>query len=272
MPPDTTAQFSWIRCPQSGDRHLCHGVPFAPRQTQHPMYRAVDIVVPVYNEESCVDDFYARVAACGFASALIFVDNGSTDGTVSRLQRYPDVRIIRHAINLGYGASIRDGIAASTADCVVVIDADLEYPPEAIHEIVAGLAKHPVILTSRFLNGRPDGMPLLRRLGNRALSGIFNLLFRQQVTDLYTGMKGLRRDVLADLDLRQDGFEHVVELSAQLAIAGHRIHEIPVTYTPRSKGVSKMKHVPETLKYLWLVARYRVESLFVRRRLRRVAT
>jgi glycosyltransferase involved in cell wall biosynthesis len=203
---------------------------------------------------------------------LIFVDNASTDGTVRRLEQYPGVRIIRHATNLGYGASIRDGIAASEADFVIVIDADLEYPPEAIRTIVAALARHPVVLASRFLDGQPSGMPLIRRFGNQAISGIFNLLFRQHVTDLYTGMKGLRRDVLADLDLQQNGFEHVLELTAQLAIAGHQIHEIPVTYAPRVKGVSKMKHLPETLKYLWLVARYRLQSLFARRRLRRLVT
>ena len=71
-------------------------------------------------------------------------------------------------------------------------------------------------------------------------------------------MKGIRRDALRGLELEQNGFEHVLELSARLAMAGHRIHEIPVVYTPRSQGVSKMRHIPETLKYVWLVARYRL--------------
>jgi dolichol-phosphate mannosyltransferase len=224
------------------------------------MDHSVAIVVPVYNEEACVDDFYARVANAGYANSLIFVDNASTDGTVNRLRMLGDVRIIRHDRNLGYGASIRDGIAASRGD-VVIIDADLEYPPEAISELIDALKTHPVVLASRFLDGRPTGMPVIRRLGNRVISGIFNVLFRQQVTDLYTGMKALRREVISGLDLRQDGFEHVLELSAQVAVAGYRIHEIPVTYTPRAKGVSKMKHLPETLKYLWLVLHYRYQSL-----------
>jgi GT2 family glycosyltransferase len=194
----------------------------------------------------------------GYADSLIFVDNASTDRTVERLQKHPNVRIVRHDSNLGYGASIRDGIAASDARAIVVIDADLEYPPEAIPEMLSALESHPVVYASRFLAGSPGGMPLFRRLGNRAISGIFNLLFGQQTTDLYTGMKAIRRDALRGVELQQNGFEHVLELSARLAVAGHHIHEIPVVYTPRALGVSKMRHIPETLKYLWLVARYRV--------------
>jgi glycosyltransferase involved in cell wall biosynthesis len=223
------------------------------------MAALVDIIVPVYNEEAGIDEFYRRMTLAGYGTCLIVVDNASTDRTVERLQRYPGVRLIRHDSNMGYGASIRDGIARSSADAIVVIDADLEYPPEAIPELLAALKHHSVVYASRFLGGRPGGMPLFRRAGNRAISGIFNLLFGQRTTDLYTGMKGIRRDALRGIELQQNGFEHVLELSARLAVAGHRIHEIPVTYTPRAVGVSKMQHIPETLKYLWLVARYRLQ-------------
>jgi glycosyltransferase involved in cell wall biosynthesis len=219
----------------------------------------VDIVVPVFNEEAGVDEFYRRMSQAGYGTSLIVVDNASTDHTVERLQRYPGVRLVRHDSNLGYGASIRDGIACGRGDVIVIIDADLEYPPEAIPDLLAALKDHSVVYASRFLRGQPGGMPFLRRVGNGTISAIFNLLFRQRTTDLYTGMKGIRRDALRGLILEQNGFEHVLELSARLAMAGHRIHEIPVTYVPRAVGVSKMRHIPETLKYLWLVARYRLQ-------------
>ncbi|HYN06276.1 MAG TPA: glycosyltransferase family 2 protein [Vicinamibacterales bacterium] len=223
------------------------------------MQPSVDVVVPVFNEEANVDEFYRRLSQAGYATSLIVVDNASTDRTVERLQRYPGVRLIRHESNLGYGASIRDGIAACQGNVVVIIDADLEYPPEAIPDLLVALEHHSAVYASRFLSGQPGGMPFLRRLGNGAISSIFNVLFRQRTTDLYTGMKGIRRDALRGLVLEQNGFEHVLELSARLAMAGHRIHEIPVTYVPRAVGVSKMRHIPETLKYLWLVARYRLQ-------------
>lgn len=219
---------------------------------------AVAVVVPVLNERDSIADFYARVERIGYASALIFVDNASSDGTVELLQRLPGVRVIRHLHNLGYGASIRDGLAACKAAKVVIIDADLEYAPEAIPELVGALDRHAVVYGSRFLCARPPEIPVLRRLGNRIVSSIFNLLFRQSTTDFYTGVKALRREAIERLSLSQDGFEHVVEMGVQLSRAGFRICEIPVVYTPRARGVSKMRHFPELVKYVWFIGRYRL--------------
>jgi glycosyltransferase involved in cell wall biosynthesis len=215
--------------------------------------RAVDIIVPVYNEEACVNEFVDRVTAVGLREALIFIDNASTDLTVQRIESQAGVRLVRHDRNAGYGASIRDGIARSDAAAIVIIDADLEYPPESIPDLLAALGRHPVVYGSRFLgDGRPD-MSWVRRLGNGLISGVFNALFRQTTTDLYTGMKALRRDALDSLVLRRDGFEHVAEMGVQLAQAGCRIYEIPVRYAPRTSGISKMRHLRETVTYLWYI-------------------
>jgi glycosyltransferase involved in cell wall biosynthesis len=215
----------------------------------------VDIVVPVFNEEASIDEFVARVDRLGYASSLVVVDNASTDGTVARLARYPSVRLIRHARNEGYGASIRDGVAAGTSELVVVIDADLEYPPEAVPRLVAALGEHAVVYGSRFLAGRPP-MPLARRVGNRAVTALFNLLFGQRTTDLYTGMKGFRRRALPLEALRRPGFDHALEIAVLIALAGHHIHDVAIPYHPRRQGRSKMRHVPETLKLLALLLRY----------------
>lgn len=218
----------------------------------------VEIVVPVLDERETIAEFHARVERIGFASGLIFIDNASGDGTAEIIERLPGARLIRHDGNLGYGASIRDGLAASRAAKVVIIDADLEYPPEAIPELAAALDRHAVVYGSRFSSGPPHGMPFLRRVGNRVVTRVFNLLFRQSTTDLYTGAKALRREAIDGLRLTRNGFEHVVEMSAQLAAAGFRIHDLSVVYTPRSRGVSKMRHLPELLKCVWLIARHRM--------------
>jgi glycosyltransferase involved in cell wall biosynthesis len=210
--------------------------------------RAVDIVVPVYNEAASIDEFYARVRRTGLAEGLIFVDNASTDDTVARITGHPGVRLIRHASNQGYGASIRDGVAASDAELVVIIDADLEYPPEAIPELLVALRTHPVVYGSRFLGRRPPPMPFLRRAGNRIFSRLFRRLFGVHTTDLYTGMKGFRRAALPLERLRQNGFEHAAEMAVLIALSGLRIHEVPITYTLRRQGRSKMRHLPEALK------------------------
>ena len=214
------------------------------------MARTVDIIVPVCNEEACIDEFYARVDRLGYVQSLIFVDNASVDDTVARLQRYPSVRIIRHLRNEGYGGSIRHGIASSDAERIIIIDADLEYPPEAIPQLLAALEEHAVVYASRFLGPEPPDMPLLRRVGNRLITGVYNLLFHQHTTDLYTGLKGLRRSALPLAKLRRNGFEHVIELGAMIAHSGERILDVPVRYVPRSRGTSKMRHVRETAKFL----------------------
>jgi glycosyltransferase involved in cell wall biosynthesis len=218
----------------------------------------VDIIVPVRNEEASIDELCARVARLGLADRLLFVDNGSTDRTVDRVRGHPEVRLIRHARDEGYGASIRDGIAGSDAEHIVVLDADLEYPPETIPTILAALERHAVVYGSRFLGPDPPAMPLARRLGNRIVSTLFNVLFGQRTTDLYTGMKGLRRSLLPLSSLRRSGFEHGVELAALVARSGHRIHEVPVAYRPRIRGRSKMRHLPEAVKLVSYLLLYRL--------------
>jgi len=220
----------------------------------------LDIIVPVCNEEGSIDEFCARVGRLGWLDRLIFVDNASTDGTVERIHRYAGARLVQHARNEGYGASIRHGIAASDAENIVIIDGDLEYPPEAIPAVASALRDHGVVYASRFRGPQPPAMPPLRRAGNRAVSTFFNLLFGQRTTDLYTGMKGIRRSAVPLHRLRRDGFEHGVELAALIALCGERIHEIPVEYHPRRSGHSKMRHVPETLKLASYVVLYRLRG------------
>jgi glycosyltransferase involved in cell wall biosynthesis len=219
--------------------------------------RPVDIVVPVLNEEAYIDELFARMTRIGHDDALILVDNASSDATVDCIRRYPQAQLVRHTRNEGYGASIRHGIAAGHADLVVIIDGDLEYPPESIPALLAALAQHPVVYCSRFLGARPPEMSRFRSIGNRLMSGLYNLLYGQRVTDLYTGMKGFRRDAFPIDALRRDGFDHAAEIAALIALSGQRIHEIAVEYHPRQKGVSKMRHVPEALKLCWLIVAYR---------------
>jgi len=218
--------------------------------------RPVDIIVPVYNEEACIEEFHARMARLGLSSALVFVDNGSTDGTAARIARLPDVRLIRHAQNEGYGASVRDAMLAGTADRIVIIDGDLEYPPEVVPAVLQALDRHPVVYTSRFVaRGRVE-LPLFRRLGNRAVSGLYNALFRQHVTDLLTGCKGFRRGVVTPDALHADGFEHSIEFGVLFALGGQTIAEVPVAYVPRTRGTSKMRHVPEAARMVAALVRY----------------
>jgi glycosyltransferase involved in cell wall biosynthesis len=227
------------------------------------MARPVDIVVPVFNEAGSIDEFIARVERIGLRDALIFVDNASTDGTLERLARHP-VRVLRHATNLGYGASVRDGIAASDGEKVVILDADLEFPPEAVPELLQALDRHAVVYCSRFRGATPPPMPRFRRFGNALASRLYNLLYGQHTTDVYTGMKGLRRRALPLHALRRNGFVHGAEIAALIAFSGQQIAEIAVDFAPRQGGRSKMRHIPETVKLLASLVGYWLRGMLTR--------
>lgn len=217
-----------------------------------------DLIVPVFNEEESLPQFFERLQKLDVRLHVIFVDNASTDGSRDLLDSYPGAKVIKHARNEGYGASLLDGMRAGQSERIAIIDADCEYPPECLPILLKALDEHDVVYASRLLEGGAAAMPWLKALGNRIISGSYNRLFRQNVTDLYTGCKAFRRCCIDGMPLRQPGFEHVLELAVHLAARGYAIREIPVTFAPRHGGKSKMRHGVETAKYVYWLLRYAV--------------
>lgn len=223
-------------------------------------YERIDVIVPVLNEEEMVETFYRRISKVPLPLHYIFIDNASTDRTREIVRTFSNSTLIEHEKNEGYGGSIVDGISFSTAEAFVIIDADCEYPPEAISELVTALGEHEVVYTSRFLDGKDLDMPFMRKLGNMTVTFLFNILYGQQLTDLYTGCKALRRSAMEGIRLERKGFEHVLEMAAKLSRKGVGIREVPIAYELRRTGKSKMGHVTETLKFLYLLLRYRIRG------------
>lgn len=224
----------------------------------------VDIIVPVFNERDNLPELLTRLRALPDYERfhLIFVDNASTDGSVEFIQSVANASVILHTHNRGYGASLRSGIAAARTEQIVIIDADCEYPPECIPALLCALVDHNVVYASRLQGkstAREAGMLPLKWWGNRIISTAYNILFTQHTTDLYTGCKALRRSCLNNIQLQRDGFEQVLELAAKLAACGYRIAEVPVDFSPRARGQSKMAHLSETLKYFFWLVFYRLQ-------------
>lgn len=220
-----------------------------------------DVIVPVFNEEDILEDFYRRICNLNLNLHLIFVDNASSDQSLKIIESFSDVTIIKHNVNEGYGSSLIDGMKCGRNNKVIIIDADCEYPPEAIPDILCALDKHDLVYTSRLLRRRSAvaaNMPMLKVMGNKIISGLFNRLFGQRTTDLYTGCKGFRRDCIEGLDFRRRGFEHVLEFACLLSRRGYKIVDIPIEFAPRSTGKSKMSHLSETTKFLLLLLYFRV--------------
>ena len=204
-------------------------------------------IICVYNERDTVLTILEQVRSVdlgpGWEKEVIIVDNFSTDGTRELLQGLdmPDVEIIFHPRNLGKGTSVRTGIAHCTGDYAVIQDADLEYDPAEYPLLLEQIAnEHPTaIYGSRTLGRRAVYEYATNYLGVRLLTWLTNLLYGTRLTDVATGAKMVRVDVLKSLRLTGSGFDLDFELTDKILRAGHKIIEVPIAYRPRTIAEGK---------------------------------
>ena len=190
------------------------------------------------------------------------VDNCSTDGTREMLEKgsWPDTKIIFNNTNLGKSASIRLGIDALSGDYAVIQDADLEYDPSFLPNLLAKTQTDNAIavLGSRIIGGRPNYIYYHAFLGVRLLTAVTNLLYGSQLTDVATAIKLVRVDVLKSLNLVGEGFELDFELVDKLLLAGHHIHEVPLSYNPRTYAQGKKIRAIDGFRALRVIVRDRL--------------
>ncbi len=202
----------------------------------------LSVIICCYNERATILDVIEKTKAvplnAGWAREILVVDNCSTDGTRDLLGaiHHPEIRIIYHEKNMGKGMSIRTGIANMTGDYMLIQDADLEYDPAEHVKFMHYVDEHrpPALFGSRLLGGDVRTQYLRTLFGNRVLTGLTNLLFGGKLTDVATATKMVRADVVKSLNLTTTDFNLDFELPNKILLAGHRIHEIPITYNPRT--------------------------------------
>jgi len=212
-----------------------------------PPAELLSIIVPVYNEVRTVLAVIDRLQAIDLpvAREILVVNDGSTDGTREVLgSRIPDpgsrLTIIHAERNAGKGAAIRLGLGASTGTIVAIQDADLELDPQQLSALVTPIVRREadVVYGSRFLAGRPAA-PWITIAANFALTGTTNLLFGSSITDMETCYKIMRADIARSLQLDANRFDIEPQITARLLRGGHRIHELPVKFDPRSRAQGK---------------------------------
>ncbi|HID06544.1 MAG TPA: glycosyltransferase family 2 protein [Armatimonadetes bacterium] len=229
------------------------------------------VIVPVYNERKTVWEILKRVIALPVSKEIIVVDNCSTDGTRELLKAFeeqwqPDeythrLEIIFQPQNLLKGTSVKTGIRRAHGEYVIVQDADLEYNPDDILQLLEHAQNHnaPVVFGSRLLR-RVDKCEGIFAFGRRFLSWLFRALYRAEVTDVATCYKLMRTDVAQALPLQSKGFELDFEIPARLRLRGIPIIEVPISYKPRSVREGKKLRLWDGVKAIYVLLKCRLSK------------
>jgi glycosyltransferase involved in cell wall biosynthesis len=204
----------------------------------------VSFIVPAYNEESTIAEVLERVEALGFDSQIVVVDDGSTDGTPALLDAWGNGgnRLLIRQRNQCKGAAIRAAIPYLDGEITVIQDADMEYDPTDVPALIEPIERGAadVVFGSRLSGGRPQRAYLFWHLvGNRFLSLLTNVLFNTTISDMETGYKAFRIDVLRSLDLRQDDFAIEPEITGKICKRKLRVYQLPIAYYGRTYAEGK---------------------------------
>jgi glycosyltransferase involved in cell wall biosynthesis len=200
----------------------------------------VSFLVPVFNEEATIGEVLDRIAALNLDAQIIVVDDGSTDRSAELAQR-DGVEVIRQA-HRGKGAAIRAAIPRIDGDIAVIQDADMEYDPAEVPVLIEPIQRGvaDVVFGSRLVGGRPQRAYLFwHKVGNRFLSLLTGVLYNTTLTDMETGYKAFRADVLRSLDLREDGFGIEPEITGEVCRRHLRVYELPISYFGRTFAEGK---------------------------------
>jgi len=219
------------------------------------------VVVPAFNEAGTIEAVIERLRELPYELQIIVVDDCSQDDTAAIAAGLEGVELVRHDVNRGKGAALRSAFAVARGKIIVIQDADLEYDPVDIPELVApirsGVAD--AVFGSRLIGGRPQRAHLFwHKVGNRALSLLTNVLYNTTLSDMETGYKAFTLDVLRAIEpLYESDFRIEPELTAKICRGGFRIYEVPIAYYGRSYEEGKKITWRDGFPAVYALVKYR---------------
>lgn len=230
----------------------------------------VSIIIPVYNEEKTIAQILRRVFSAALPSNMmrevIVVNDASTDSTLKKIKNLKlKLRLITHSVNRGKGAAILTGLSKSTGDLVLIQDADLEYNPSDYIRLLEPFKNKNtrVVYGSRLINyplklfGKHKTPMPIHLIANKFLTLFTNVLYGHSVTDMETGYKVFRKNILTSLNITAARFDFEPEVTAKFLKRGIRIQEVPIKVKPRSYAQGKKIGWTDGLIAIWTLIKYR---------------
>ena len=226
----------------------------------------LSVIIPVYNEEKTIKNVIDKVKGVklnGIRKEIVVVDDFSSDATGDILKKIKNkaIKIFSHKINMGKGAAIRTGLRNCTGNIILIQDADLEYNPREYGKLLKPLLDNTaqVVYGSRIAAIRRNikNMYKLHYFGNVFLTLVTNLLYGAKITDMETGYKVFKKDVIKGINLRAKRFDFEPEITAKILKKGFKIHEVPISFAGRKFEEGKKINWTDGVKAVYYLIKYR---------------
>ncbi len=224
---------------------------------------SVSIVIPAYNEESTLDSVVKKVLAVAGVTEIVIVNDSSTDATGELAKKLAlsneRIRVIHHKKNQGKTEALKTGFKHTTGDIVIIQDADLEYDPTEIPEVLAPIldGHADVVYGSRFLvRKRARVLYFYHYVANRGLTLLSNLFTNVNMTDVETGYKAFRGEIIRNMIIVSNGFGFEIEVTAKIAKLRCAIYEVPISYNGRTYQEGKKIGMKDGFAALWYILRF----------------
>ncbi len=221
----------------------------------------LSVIIPVYNEAGTILEIIQRVKEAPFEKEIIVVDDSSNDGTASLLKENSEgIKALFHDRNKGKGAAIRTALPHITGDIAIIQDADLEYHPSEyprlISPILNGVAD--VVYGSRFQGGTHRVLYYWHSVGNQIITTLSNMLTDLNLSDMETGYKAFRSEVLKKIKIESDRFGFEPEITAKIAKMSCRVYEVPISYWGRDYSEGKKINWKDGLAAIYWIIKFNI--------------